>query len=278
MQSRSFAHKRRVEKTVCAAHTSPWRSMPPKQKPGHERKQAKKLAKEYGVDEKMADEACQLCPYPLNPPTAGEEATAEYQRAVEYILEFCLGDEAYRDEKRAQGAEKQPPNLGVGTRKTHSAGRATLPEKPQAKRPKREVEELLGNDGMGPSSSMALVRQGNGLPIANAPGRPGGAEAKPEEAKEVSPPSSSAAATAPHRTLQDLFLANEAGCQKEEDYARKIEQYVGKLLKCVPLAPLPTAHLPPIATTLTICPCAAQQMPGPRHPWPGQADRREGVG
>ena len=37
-------------------------------------------------------------------------------------MEFCLsGDETYRDEKRAQGAEKQPPNLRVGTRETPSA-------------------------------------------------------------------------------------------------------------------------------------------------------------
>ena len=38
----------------------PLRNMPPKQKPGHERKHAKKLAKEWGVDEMVADEACQL--------------------------------------------------------------------------------------------------------------------------------------------------------------------------------------------------------------------------
>lgn len=257
---------------------SPWRSMPPKQKPAHERKHARQLAKEYGVEEKVADEACQLCPWPLNPQKAGEEPSAEYQRAVDYLTEFFFDDEAGRDQKRAQQAEKQRPNLGPGTRKAQSAGGATMPERPQAKRVKREVEELLGNDGMGPRSSMALVRQGNGLPIANchtnAPARAGGAEAKPEEAEEVSLPSSSAAATAPQRTLPDQLSKNE------KEYIGKIEKYVGKLLdqKCVPLAPLPTAHLPPIATTLTICPCAAQPMPGPRHPWPGQAHHREVIG
>lgn len=262
--------------------------MPPKQKPAHERKHARQLAEEYGVEEKVADEACQLCPWPLNPPTAGEDPSAEYQRAVDYLTEFFF-DEAGRDQKRAQQAEKQRPNLGPGTRKAQSAGGATMPERPQAKRAKRDVEEkrakrevedLLGNDGMGPRSSMVLVRQGNGLPIANAPARAGGSEAKPEEAEEVSLPSSSAAATAPHRTLQDLLLANEAGCRKEEEYTRKIELYVGKLLdqRCVPLALIPTAHLPPIATTLTICPCAAQKMPGPQHPWQGKAHRREVMG
>ena len=261
--------------------------MPPKQKPKHERRHARELAKEWGAEEKVADEACQLCPYTLNPPTAGEAPSEEYLRAVEYLTRFCFNDEAYREQKRAQQAESQRPNLGPGTRKTHSMGGATLPDKPQAKRVKREVEELLGNDAMGPSSSMSLVRQGNGLPIASAPARAGGSEAKPEEAEEVLRPSSSAAATAPHRTLQELLLANEDGCLEEEEhigkielYLKKIEKHVGKLLdqKCVPLAPLPTAHLPPIATTLTICPCAAQPMPGPRHPWSGQAYRREGLG
>jgi len=131
--------------------------MPPRQKPGYEREHAKKLARDWGADEKLTDEACQLCPYPLNPPSAGEEATVEYERAVEYIMEFCLsGDETYRDEKRAQGAEKQPPNLGVGTRETPSAGGATPPVGAPAKRPK----VLHGDDVMVPRSSTTPVLQG----------------------------------------------------------------------------------------------------------------------
>ena len=140
--------------------------MPPRQKPGHEREHAKKLARDWGADEKLADEACQLCPYPLNPLSAGEEATAEYGRAVEYIMEFCLlGDETYRDEKRAQGAEKQPPNLGVGTRENPSEGRATPPEKPLAKRPK----VLQGDDVMVPRTSTTPVLQGAAGQTSTAP-------------------------------------------------------------------------------------------------------------
>lgn len=192
---------------------------------------ARDLAASWGYDETLtawAVEASQLSPFSLVEPAAGED-TNEYNLAVDYVQDFCFGDDNYRNQKRAQVDERKAPKTGPSTRKSQAAGGDALPEKPQAKRAKREVEGLLGNDGMGPGSSMALVRQrtsaSGSLPSTSAAGSP-----------------------VRHLTLAQLLLANEEGCAKEEEYIDKLEKYAGKLLKEKCVAPAPTTALLPANT------------------------------